>query len=158
MFSRAVSIIHIHLLCFSLISIVPESRRVMMKFSIESTASYNSIHPTYHYTEQFANNGETYREGTRWYGVFLAFLSGTFFTISAALVKAVRNVDPMILLAIRALLQILAMAVVACRLSGDLFGPSGRRILIHFQVTLHSLIRRRLAFYDAYRIAALIRK
>lgn len=105
-----------------------------MKFSIESTASYNSIHPAYHYTEQFANNGETYRDGTKWYGVFLAFLSGTFFTISSALVKAVRNVDPMILLAIRALMQILTMAVVACRSSSDLFGPSGQRILIHFQV------------------------
>lgn len=107
-----------------------------MKFSIESTASYNSIHPAYHYTEQFANNRETYRDGTKWYGVFLAFLSGTFFTISSALVKAVRNVDPMILLAIRALAQILTMAIVACRSSGNLFGPSGQRILIHFQVKL----------------------
>jgi len=105
-----------------------------MKFSIESTASYNSIHPAYHYTEQFANNGETYRDGTKWYGVFLAFISGTFFTISSALVKAIRNVDPMILLVIRALMQILAMAVVACRSSSNLFGPSGQRILIHFQV------------------------
>ncbi|KYM93457.1 PREDICTED: solute carrier family 35 member G1-like [Cyphomyrmex costatus] len=104
-----------------------------MKFSIESTASYNSIHPAYHYTEQFANNGETYRDGTKWYGVFLAFLSGTFFTISSALVKAVRNVDPMILLAIRALVQILTMIVVACRSSSNLFGPSDQRILIHFQ-------------------------
>lgn len=106
-----------------------------MKFSIEPTTSYNSIHPAYHYTEQFANNGEAYRESTRWYGIFLAFLSGTFFTISAALVKAIRNVDPMILLAIRALLQSLVMTVVACRSSKDLFGPSGRRIFIHFQVT-----------------------
>ena len=104
-----------------------------MKFSIESTASYNSIHPAYHYTEQFANNGET-RDGTKWYGVFLAFISGTFFTISSALVKAIRHVDPMILLVIRALMQILAMAVVACKSSSNLFGPSGQRILIHFQV------------------------
>lgn len=116
-----------------------------MKFSIESTASYNSIHPAYHYTEQFANNGETYRDGTKWYGVFLAFLSGTFFTISSALVKAVRNVDPMILLAIRALAQILTMAIVACRSSSDLFGPSGQRILIHFQV---KLIRSRIDYTD----------
>lgn len=64
-----------------------------MKFSIESTASYNSIHPAYYYTEQFANNGDTYQEGTKWFGVFLAFLSGTFFTISSALVKALQNVD-----------------------------------------------------------------
>jgi len=105
-----------------------------MKFSIESTASYNSIHPAYHYTEQFANNSETYRDGTKWYGVFLAFLSGTFFTISSALVKAVRNVDPMILLAIRALTQILAMAIIACRSAGNLTGPSGQKLLIHFQV------------------------
>ncbi|XP_076667500.1 solute carrier family 35 member G1 isoform X2 [Andrena cerasifolii] len=46
-----------------------------MKFSIENTTSYNSIHPAYHHTEQFANNAETYQEGTKWYGVFLAFLS-----------------------------------------------------------------------------------
>lgn len=105
-----------------------------MKFSIESTASYNSIHPAYHYTEQFANNGETYRDGTKWYGVFLAFLSGTFFTVSSALVKAIRNVDPMILLAIRAVVQILAMIVVACKSSSDLTGPSGLRLLVHFQV------------------------
>lgn len=111
----------------------------MMKFSIEPTTSYNSIHPAYHHTEQFANNGEVYRESTRWYGVFLAFLSGAFFTISAALVKVVRNVNPMILLAIRALLQSLVMTVVACRSSKNLFGPSGRRILIHFQVRVDDI-------------------
>lgn len=110
---------------------------ITMKFSIESTASYNSIHPAYHYTEQFGNNSENYQDGTKWYGVFLAFLSGTFFTVSSALVKAVRNVDPMVLLAIRALVQMLAMGIVACRTSNDLFGPSGRRILIHFQVKFH---------------------
>ncbi|XP_014483036.1 PREDICTED: solute carrier family 35 member G1-like [Dinoponera quadriceps] len=104
-----------------------------MKFSIESTASYNSIHPAYHYTEQFANNGETYRDGTKWYGVFLAFLSGTFFTVSSALVKAIRNVDPMILLAIRAVVQILVMAIIACKSSNDLTGSSGRKLLIHVQ-------------------------
>lgn len=108
-----------------------------MKFSIESTASYNSIHPAYHYTEQFTNNGETtYRDGTKWKGVFLAFLSGTFFTVSAALVKAIRNVDPMILLAIRAIVQIVVMSVVACRSSSELSSASGQRILIHFQVKL----------------------
>lgn len=106
----------------------------MMKFSIESTTSYNSIHPAYQHTEQFANNEEIYRDGTKWYGVFLAFLSGTLFTVSSALVKAIINVDPMILLAIRAIIQILAMAFVACKSSDNLMGPSGRRILIHFQV------------------------
>lgn len=105
-----------------------------MKFSIESTASYNSIHPEYHYTEQFANNAETYQEGTKWYGVFLAFLSGTFFTISSALVKAVENVHPMVLLAIRSILQMLVMATVALKISKSLFGPKGQRMLLHLQV------------------------
>ncbi|KZC06361.1 PREDICTED: solute carrier family 35 member G1-like [Dufourea novaeangliae] len=104
-----------------------------MKFSIESTASYNSIHPSYQYTEQFANNAETYREGTKWFGVFLAFLSGTFFTISSALVKAIQNVDPMVLLAIRSILQMLVMAGAAIKASKSLFGPKGQRILLHFQ-------------------------
>ncbi|XP_053985124.1 solute carrier family 35 member G1-like [Hylaeus anthracinus] len=104
-----------------------------MKFSIDSTASYNSIHPAYHYTEQFANNAETYQEGTKWFGVFLAFLSGTFFTISSALVKAIQNVDPMILLAIRAILQMLVMAGAAIKSSKSLFGPKGQRLLLNFQ-------------------------
>ncbi|KAG7204033.1 hypothetical protein KM043_001892 [Ampulex compressa] len=104
-----------------------------MKLTIESTTSYNSIHPAYHYTEQFANNAETYQEGTKWFGIFLAFLSGTFFTISSALVKAIHKVDPMILLAIRAILQILVMAVVACKASKSIFGPKGHRILMHSQ-------------------------
>ncbi|KAF3423102.1 hypothetical protein E2986_06744 [Frieseomelitta varia] len=104
-----------------------------MKFSIESTASYNSIHPAYHYTEQFANNAETYQESTKWYGVFLAFLSGTFFTISSALVKAVENVHPMVLLAIRSVLQMLVMAAVAFKVSKNVFGPKGQRMLLHLQ-------------------------
>ncbi|XP_003702680.2 solute carrier family 35 member G1 isoform X2 [Megachile rotundata] len=104
-----------------------------MKFTIESTTSYNSIHPTYQYTEQFANNAETYQDGTKWFGVFLAFLSGTFFTISSALVKAVQNVHPMMLLAIRAVLQMLVMAGVAIKVSKSLFGPKGQRMLLHLQ-------------------------
>ncbi|XP_015599118.1 solute carrier family 35 member G1-like [Cephus cinctus] len=104
-----------------------------MKFSIDSVTSYNSIHPTYQYTEQFNNNIETYRDGTKWFGVFLAFLSGTFFTISSALVKAVRNVDPMILLSIRCLLQITVMLLVAFKDSRNLFGPKGQRLLVQFQ-------------------------
>ncbi|KAK2575463.1 hypothetical protein KPH14_011194 [Odynerus spinipes] len=104
-----------------------------MKYSIESTTSYNSIHPAYYYNEQFANNIETYKEGTKWFGIFLAFLSGTFFTISSALVKAVRNVDPMLLLIIRAILQILTMIIVAIKMSKNLSGPKGQRMLIHLQ-------------------------
>ncbi|KAI4495911.1 hypothetical protein M0802_008317 [Mischocyttarus mexicanus] len=104
-----------------------------MKFDIKSTTSYNSIHPTYHYNEQFANNVETYQEGTKWLGIFLAFISGAFFTISSALVKAVRNVDPMILLMIRAILQILVMVIIAIRTTKNIFGPKNQQMLIHLQ-------------------------
>lgn len=107
-----------------------------MKFSIESTTSYNSVHPAYHYNEQFANNIDTYQESTKWFGVFLAFLSGTFFTISSALVKAIRNVDPMLLLIIRAILQILAMVIVAIKTSKNFLGPKGQQMLIHLQVCI----------------------
>ena len=105
-----------------------------MKFAIEATTSYESIHPAYHYTEQFNNNLETYREGTKWGGIFLAFVSGTFFTISSALVKVIRNVDPMILLGIRAIFQMIVMFIVACK-EDNIFGPKGQRLLIHFQVS-----------------------
>ncbi|XP_063973878.1 solute carrier family 35 member G1 [Diachasmimorpha longicaudata] len=104
-----------------------------MKFNIESTTSYNSIHPAYQYTEQFDHNVETYREGTNWFGIFLAFMSGTFFTISSGLVKAIRNVDPMVLLGIRAILQIVVMLGVAIRHGKNISGPKGSRMLIHFQ-------------------------
>ncbi|XP_012251404.1 solute carrier family 35 member G1-like [Athalia rosae] len=104
-----------------------------MKFNIDVSSSYNSIHPTYLYTERFNNNVETYHEGTKWSGVFLAFLSGTFFTISSALVKAIKSVDPMILLSIRAILQIATMVIVACYNSKNLLGPKGQRILVQFQ-------------------------
>ncbi|XP_014602710.1 PREDICTED: solute carrier family 35 member G1-like [Polistes canadensis] len=104
-----------------------------MKFSIKSTTSYNSIHPTYHYNEQFANNIETYQEGTKWFGILLAFLSGTFFTISSALVKAIRNVDPMILLIIRAVLQILVMVIIAIKTTKNILGPKNQQMLIHLQ-------------------------
>ena len=109
-----------------------------MKFAIEATNSYDSIHPAYHYTEQFNNNFETYHEGTNWGGIFLAFLSGTFFTISSALVKAVKNVDPMILLGIRAIFQMLVMLIVAWRES-NICGPKGQRLLIHFQVSVFKI-------------------
>lgn len=105
-----------------------------MKFNIDTT-SYNSIHPAYQYTEQFDNNIASYRDGTKWFGIFLAFVSGAFFTISAGLVKAIRNVDPMILLAIRAVLQMAVMMGCACHKNQSLLGPKGSRLLLHFQVT-----------------------
>lgn len=106
-----------------------------MKFNIERTTSYNSIHPEYQYTEQFENNVESYRDGTKWFGILLAFISGAFFTISSGLVKAIRNVDPMVLLGIRACLQMLVMMCCACRANQSLFGPKGSRMLLHLQVS-----------------------
>lgn len=106
-----------------------------MKFSVESTASYNSIHPTYFDNERFSRNTETiYRESTKWRGIFLAFLSGTFFTLSSSLIKVVHNVDPMILLSIRSLAQIVILAIVATSASQNLLGPHGQRSLMYLQV------------------------
>ncbi|XP_057331896.1 solute carrier family 35 member G1 [Microplitis mediator] len=104
-----------------------------MKFNIESTTSYNSIHPAYQHTEQFENNIESYRNGTQWFGILLAFISGAFFTISSGLVKAVKNVDPMVLLSIRAVLQIIITLFIAIRCGKNLLGPKGSRLLLNFQ-------------------------
>lgn len=106
-----------------------------MKFNIESTTSYNSIHPAYQHTEQFENNIESYRNGTQWFGILLAFISGAFFTISSGLVKAVENVDPMVLLSIRAVLQIIITLFIALRRGKNLLGPKGSRLLLNFQVS-----------------------
>lgn len=129
-----------------------------LKYSMESTTSYNSIHPAYTYVEQFGNNNETYRERTKWYGVFLAFVSGTFFTISSSLVKAVIGVNPMVLLAIRSVVQILAMSIVACWTSTNLLGPKDQRGLIHLQVYLdvYLLIILIIVFFFFYSIQGIV--
>ncbi|XP_012275281.1 solute carrier family 35 member G1 [Orussus abietinus] len=104
-----------------------------MESEILASLSYGSIPSTYRYVERFDNNSEVYRDKTNWFGIFLAFLSGTFFTLSSALVKAIKNVDPMILLAIRALLQMVVMLIVVCKRSEHVFGLKEHRMLIHFQ-------------------------
>ncbi|KAK0160364.1 hypothetical protein PV328_007780 [Microctonus aethiopoides] len=104
-----------------------------MKFNFGSTTSYNSIHPTYQYVEQFNNNNETYRNDTKWFGILLAFISGAFFTISSGLVKAIKNVDPMILLGIRSLLQIFVMLAICIIHGKNILGPKESRTLIHLQ-------------------------
>lgn len=73
-------------------------------------------------------------EGANWYGIFLAFLSGAFFTLSSAGVKGLTSVDPMELLVVRSLLQIAAMLSVAIRNGEDLLGPKGQRGLLQLQV------------------------
>ena len=107
------------------------------KFRYERTDSDNNIQPVYHYrSEQFSNNYEVYDEGTRWLGIFLAFISGIFFTISSALVKGTTDIDPMILLCIRGIIQTVVMFITACILSKNPIGTKDKKLLIQFQVSL----------------------
>ncbi|XP_032453024.1 solute carrier family 35 member G1-like [Nasonia vitripennis] len=90
--------------------------------------------PAYCYTEQFSNNMENYEnEGTHWFGIFFAFVSGIFFTISSAFVKGIKSVDPMILLSLRAIVQIIVMLIVVCKESKNILGPRDYRLLNQFQ-------------------------
>lgn len=73
-------------------------------------------------------------EGANWFGIFLAFLSGAFFTLSSAGVKGLTSVDPMELLVVRSLLQIAVMLSVAIRNGENLLGPKGQRGLLQLQV------------------------
>ncbi|XP_049776215.1 solute carrier family 35 member G1-like isoform X1 [Schistocerca cancellata] len=72
---------------------------------------------------------------TNWCGILLAFMSGACFTLSSAAVKALRTIDPMELLVIRSLLQVLAMLplVIWGRGQGQLLGPPGYRLLLQLQ-------------------------
>jgi drug/metabolite transporter (DMT)-like permease len=72
-------------------------------------------------------------EGANWFGIFLAFLSGAFFTLSSAGVKGLTSVDPMELLVVRSLLQIAVMLSVAIRNGENLLGPKGQRGLLQLQ-------------------------
>jgi hypothetical protein len=73
-------------------------------------------------------------EGANWFGIFLAFLSGAFFTLSSAGVKGLTSVDPMELLILRSVLQIATMTSVAIRCGENLLGPKGQRGLLQLQV------------------------
>ncbi|XP_069703729.1 solute carrier family 35 member G1-like [Periplaneta americana] len=68
-----------------------------------------------------------------WFGIFLAFMSGAFFTLSSAAVKALKSMDPMELLVLRSLLQVFAMLPIALRRGENLFGPKGQRGLLQLQ-------------------------
>ena len=70
-----------------------------------------------------------------WFGIFLAFMSGAFFTLSSAAVKALKNLDPMELLVIRTTLQCCAMLPIACKRGENLLGPKGQRLLLQLQVS-----------------------
>lgn len=70
---------------------------------------------------------------TNWWGVFLAFLSGAFFTLSSAAVKALRSMDPMELLLVRAVLQVVVMLSVALCKGSPLLGEKGFRLLLQLQ-------------------------
>jgi hypothetical protein len=73
-------------------------------------------------------------EGANWFGIFLAFLSGVFFTLSSAGVKALKSVDPMELLVVRSLLQVAAMLPIAISKGENILGPKGQRGLLQLQV------------------------
>jgi hypothetical protein len=73
-------------------------------------------------------------EGANWFGILLAFLSGAFFTLSSAGVKALTSVDPMELLVLRSVVQIAAMTSVAVKCGENLLGPKGQRGLLQLQV------------------------
>lgn len=105
-----------------------------LKFSFDRPLSYSSMLPAYCYTEQFSNNIENYNEGTQWFGIFFAVVSGIFFTISSAFVKGIKSVDPMVLLSFRAIVQIIMMLIVAHKESKNIFGPKDYRLLNQFQV------------------------
>lgn len=72
-------------------------------------------------------------EKTHWGGVFLAFLSGTFFTLCSATVKAVRSMDPMELLVIRSVMQVAIMLPIALCKGESLIGPKGLRLMLVLQ-------------------------
>jgi hypothetical protein len=73
-------------------------------------------------------------EGANWSGIFLAFLSGAFFTLSSAGVKGLKGVDPMELLFLRSLLQVAAMLPIALCKGDNILGPKGQRALLQLQV------------------------
>nr|CAD7260189.1 unnamed protein product [Timema shepardi] len=78
-------------------------------------------------------NKERKELSTNWCGVLLAFLSGTFFTLSSAALKALKSVDPMELLMIRSALQVAVMLAVAYRGGHNVVGPRGYRLLLQLQ-------------------------
>lgn len=71
-----------------------------------------------------------------WKGPLLAFMSGTFFTLSSAAVKALSNVNPMELLVIRSIVQVIFMVAIALYTGHNLIGPKGHRILLQIQVCI----------------------
>jgi hypothetical protein len=73
-------------------------------------------------------------EGANWLGIFLAFLSGAFFTLSSAGVKGLKGVDPMELLILRSLLQLAVMLSIALWKGDNILGPKGQRGLLQLQV------------------------
>lgn len=78
-------------------------------------------------------------EKTNWWGIFLALVSGMFFTLSSAAVKALRSVDPMELLVIRSLVQVIVVLPVALYSGAGVLGPKGHRGLLQLQGVVGAL-------------------
>jgi drug/metabolite transporter (DMT)-like permease len=91
-----------------------------------------------HHWQPTLNKDKHKVEGANWFGILLAFLSGAFFTLSSAGVKALKSVDPMELLVLRSLLQVAVMLPITIRKGENILGPKGQRALLQLQVRLNS--------------------
>lgn len=79
-------------------------------------------------------------QGANWFGILLAFLSGAFFTLSSAGVKGLKSVDPMELLVLRSVLQIVVMLSISITNGENLLGPKGQRGLVQLQVRKYNKV------------------
>ncbi|ODM99921.1 Solute carrier family 35 member G1 [Orchesella cincta] len=70
---------------------------------------------------------------TNFFGIFLAFISGVFFTLCSGTVKYLTEVDPMELLIFRSLFQIGVTLPIALYKGQNILGPQGSRALLFAQ-------------------------
>ncbi|XP_059489830.1 solute carrier family 35 member G1-like [Neocloeon triangulifer] len=70
---------------------------------------------------------------TNWWAILLTVISGVSFTCSSALVKGLDMIDPMELLALRAIIQLIAIFPFIIYLRKNPFGPPGMRVYMFLQ-------------------------
>jgi hypothetical protein len=116
---------------------VPE---VAIHFNIPPSAPGPHFEP--HNWQPTLNKEKQKVEGANWFGIFLAFLSGAFFTLSSAGVKGLKGVDPMELLVLRSLLQVAVMLPIALSKGENILGPKGQRWLLQLQVGVAKMLFR----------------
>ena len=75
------------------------------------------------------NNGG----GGKFIGIFLAAVSGLFFTLCSVMVKLLRRIDPSEVLLFRAIVQfVLTIPIMAC-VGANPLGPKDSRIMVYVQ-------------------------